>query len=146
MNSLLLLGANRREINLNICYLLFVFFPLLRNVPSDLLPSNGGSTVDCLTSEMCSSNRRLATVIFVTIINLRRVMSCTRIYHAGSHNCKVTAYRICTVFMDIVTTFHFSRLQTESIQQRDDLLSNCISWRYNYKFELKCTTLWCDAA
>jgi hypothetical protein len=49
--------------------LLFLFCPLPRNVPSELLPSNGGpSIVDCVTSGMCLLNRCLAVVIFVTIL------------------------------------------------------------------------------
>jgi hypothetical protein len=46
-----------------------VFCPLLRNIPSDLLPSNGGpSTVDCVTSATCLPKRCLAMVIFVIIL------------------------------------------------------------------------------
>jgi hypothetical protein len=48
--------------------LLSVFFPLLCNLPSDSLLSNGGpSSVDCITSGMCLPNRCLANVIFFTI-------------------------------------------------------------------------------
>jgi hypothetical protein len=51
--------------------LLSMFCPLLRNVPSDLLPSNGGpSTVDCVTSGIYVPNRCLAIVRFVTIFHL----------------------------------------------------------------------------
>jgi hypothetical protein len=67
------LGANRRETTTSntscITLLLFVFCTLLRNVTCDLLPSNGGPTVDCVNSKMCLPNRYLAMVIFVTILN-----------------------------------------------------------------------------
>jgi hypothetical protein len=49
--------------------LLFVFCPLLRNVPSYMLPSSGGPTVNYVISEMCLPNRYLAVVIFVTKLN-----------------------------------------------------------------------------
>jgi hypothetical protein len=48
--------------------LLLSVFLLLWNVPSDLIPSNGGlSTVDCLTSGTCLPNRLLSMVKFITI-------------------------------------------------------------------------------
>jgi hypothetical protein len=48
--------------------LLFVFRPLLRNVPSDLLPSNGGPpAVDYVTLGTCLQKRCLPMVIVVTI-------------------------------------------------------------------------------
>jgi hypothetical protein len=48
--------------------LLLSVYPLLRNMPSDLLPSNRGpSTVDCVTSGMCLPSRCLAMVTSVTV-------------------------------------------------------------------------------
>jgi hypothetical protein len=47
---------------------LLCVYPLLWNVPSNLLTSNGGpATADCITSGMWLPNRCLSLVIFVTI-------------------------------------------------------------------------------
>jgi hypothetical protein len=64
-----------RTVRVLLCYYL-CFFPLLRNVPRDLLHSSGGPTVDCLTSEICLPNRCLATVIFITVSFLWGCVCC----------------------------------------------------------------------
>jgi hypothetical protein len=54
-----------------------LFYPLVRNVPSDLQPSNGGpSTVDCVTMGTCLPNRCLAMVIFVTVLLVLLISLC----------------------------------------------------------------------
>jgi hypothetical protein len=49
--------------------LLLSVFPLLRNLPGDIIPTNRGpSTVDCATLGTCLPYRCLAMVVFVTVL------------------------------------------------------------------------------